>query len=319
MGTCGSPRTRATTSKITTAGTVTEFPLPNSFSSPDAITAGPDGKLWFTEFDGNRIGSMTTAGVFVEYTIPTAGSIPIGMTTGSDGNLWFTEEQGNNIGQVTPAGTFTEYPITTSGAFPWLIALGPDGTLWFAEYEGNKVGQVDARAAKTSYGLVTDAGFAMAKATVSEGTTVRWTFQAAANHTVTESAIHLFDSHSRVPGSAFQFTFFAAGSYTFGDTLHPTLTGKITVPMNITPTSGTMTTTFKVKWATKNAPSGYLYDVQIQRPGGTWTSWLSGQQARNAGFLPDAGAGTYQFRALLRNTQTQATSGYSSAKAITVN
>jgi streptogramin lyase len=35
--------------RITPAGTVTEFPIPNGNSQPAGITAGPDGNLWFTE------------------------------------------------------------------------------------------------------------------------------------------------------------------------------------------------------------------------------------------------------------------------------
>lgn len=32
------------------------MPTPNS--EPSGITAGPDGALWFTEFDGNKIGRV---------------------------------------------------------------------------------------------------------------------------------------------------------------------------------------------------------------------------------------------------------------------
>jgi len=44
-------------------GTIREFLLgpagPNSpSSSPGGITAGPDGNLWFTEEDGNKIGQL---------------------------------------------------------------------------------------------------------------------------------------------------------------------------------------------------------------------------------------------------------------------
>ena len=35
------------------------------------IAAGPDGNLWFTEFDNNKIGRITTAGVITEFLIPT--------------------------------------------------------------------------------------------------------------------------------------------------------------------------------------------------------------------------------------------------------
>ncbi len=40
------------------AGTITEFPVPSG--TPEFITAGPDGNLWFTEFNGDKIGRITT-------------------------------------------------------------------------------------------------------------------------------------------------------------------------------------------------------------------------------------------------------------------
>jgi hypothetical protein len=41
------------------AGTITEFPLPPAEIGPLGITAGPDGNLWFTAFDGNKIGRLS--------------------------------------------------------------------------------------------------------------------------------------------------------------------------------------------------------------------------------------------------------------------
>ena len=35
--------------QITTAGVITEFPIPTASSGPYGIAAGPDGNLWFTE------------------------------------------------------------------------------------------------------------------------------------------------------------------------------------------------------------------------------------------------------------------------------
>src|SRR5262249_34826163 len=76
-----------------------QFSIPTPGSSPQSITLGPDGALWFTEFLGNKIASITTAGVVTEYPIPTAGSHPQGIVAGPDGALWFTESAGNQIGR----------------------------------------------------------------------------------------------------------------------------------------------------------------------------------------------------------------------------
>jgi streptogramin lyase len=42
---------------------ITEFPIPTAASDPFGITPGPDGALWFTEEDGNKIGRITSGPV----------------------------------------------------------------------------------------------------------------------------------------------------------------------------------------------------------------------------------------------------------------
>ena len=46
------------------------------------ITVGPDGNLWFTEYDGNKIGKITTGGTITEYAIPTVNANARGIATG---------------------------------------------------------------------------------------------------------------------------------------------------------------------------------------------------------------------------------------------
>jgi hypothetical protein len=77
-----------------------------------AITAGPDGNLWFTQFNDDRVGRITPAGAITLYTqgITAAGS-PIGIATGSDGRIWFAEYNGHRLGIVT-----LEPPTAVTGA-----------------------------------------------------------------------------------------------------------------------------------------------------------------------------------------------------------
>jgi uncharacterized protein (TIGR03437 family) len=127
--------------KITSGGTITEYPLATPKSLPVGIAAGPDGNLWFTEASNNKIARITPAGAITENGLPTAGAYPTYIVLGSDGNLWFLEYAVFNVAKVTPAGVVTEYPIrSNSFQFPSQIALGPDGNLWFGE-SGGYVGQ----------------------------------------------------------------------------------------------------------------------------------------------------------------------------------
>jgi streptogramin lyase len=57
-------------SQVLTGQSLTEFPIPTEHPQPYAITAGPDGALWFTENLANKIGRITTTGVVTkEYAI----------------------------------------------------------------------------------------------------------------------------------------------------------------------------------------------------------------------------------------------------------
>jgi uncharacterized protein (TIGR03437 family) len=131
--------------------TITEFPLPANGNFPDQcssgdaeplrIAAGPDGALWFTESNSNKIGRITTSGSITEYCIPTAGATPQGIAAGSDGNVWFIESTANQVGRITPSGSITEFPIPAPSSEQEEITLGPDGNLWFTDTDGN-IGQV---------------------------------------------------------------------------------------------------------------------------------------------------------------------------------
>jgi streptogramin lyase len=125
------------------AQTVTEFLLPPpEEKNLEEITAGPDGNLWFTEVDGNRIGKITPSGVITEFPLPHADSVPHGIAAGPDGNLWFAEERGNRIGRISTAGEIVEFALPQSNSGPHTITAGPDGNLWFTEENGNRIGRI---------------------------------------------------------------------------------------------------------------------------------------------------------------------------------
>src|SRR5262249_50215099 len=115
-------------------GNITEFPLPVAGSVPLVITSGPDGNLWFTEYQAGRIARISTSGGITEFNLSNASSLPASITTGPDGNLWFTEYGAAEIGRITPTGTITEFPVLTADSEPADIKVGPDHDLWFTEF-----------------------------------------------------------------------------------------------------------------------------------------------------------------------------------------
>ncbi len=121
------------------AATITEYPLPigSANAQPNAITAGPDGRLWFTEGAGNRIGAISTGGMIQEYGLPTAGSLPSSIAKGLDGNLWFTQQAVGKIGQITTTGIVQEFPILGGGQpFSITPGAGADPNLYFTSLDG---------------------------------------------------------------------------------------------------------------------------------------------------------------------------------------
>jgi virginiamycin B lyase len=67
-----------------------EYSVPTNGSRPNGIAVGPDGNLWFTEFDGNKVAKVTTSGIFNEYPIPTSDSEPGFIAAGPDGDMWLS-------------------------------------------------------------------------------------------------------------------------------------------------------------------------------------------------------------------------------------
>ena|GEM_PF-3760460 len=142
--------------RITPTGHVTQFPLDSDYNpsvDPFAITAGPDGNVWFTEPTGNRIGRVTPSGVATTFAVPTNGS-PLSIIAGTDGAVWFTDRYGNGVGRITTAGAVQEVKAPThvsampgnssSGtSLPYGIAAGADGNIWFTEMGADIIGRVN--------------------------------------------------------------------------------------------------------------------------------------------------------------------------------
>jgi virginiamycin B lyase len=121
--------------KITTSGTVTEYALPEG-SDPTGITAGPDGNVWFTDWNTSKIGKITTSGTITEYSLtPGAGERrPIGIITGPNKNLWFADYGTHTIGEITTSGTITEYSegseVADSGSGWFGVLAFSQGSFW---------------------------------------------------------------------------------------------------------------------------------------------------------------------------------------------
>jgi streptogramin lyase len=139
--------------------TPTDFAIPTAGAGLRDLTWGPDGAVWFTEFNADKIGRITDTGAVTEYSLPTAGADPLDIASGPDGNLWFTEWGANQIGRITPAGVVTEFPIPTAGSGPAGITAGPDGNLWFTEANANQIGRITTGGVVNEYPIPTSESY----------------------------------------------------------------------------------------------------------------------------------------------------------------
>jgi virginiamycin B lyase len=119
------------------------------------ITTGPDGQLWFSESNANKI-----VRAVVPARPPTVANFPPlggGIALGPDGALWFVgggdELTVDNIGRITTTGGSSLYPIPTVGFGGGSIVAGSDGALWFTETYNNKIGRITTAGSITEYPL----------------------------------------------------------------------------------------------------------------------------------------------------------------------
>jgi streptogramin lyase len=126
--------------RITTAGALTTFSIPNSFvnlNGLNVLAAGPDGAMWFTGSNSNSIGRVTTSGTVQLFMVPELNR-PGDIVAGPDGAVWFT--QATTLGRITTTGTVTHY--AAPGDSPGWLAAGSDGALWFTSWPSNSIGRL---------------------------------------------------------------------------------------------------------------------------------------------------------------------------------
>jgi streptogramin lyase len=142
---------------------MTEFAVPTADAGLGAITAGPDGNLWFLEnIDGGnaaQIGTITPAGTVTEYS---AGALVSGLddiTAGPDGNLWFTCQNNCGVGYITTAGDVdTNFNVVLGTEDVAGITTGPDGNLWFGYGDEPDIGTMTPGPSGTATNFVANSG-----------------------------------------------------------------------------------------------------------------------------------------------------------------
>ncbi|HID17661.1 TPA: hypothetical protein EYP26_05145, partial [Candidatus Bathyarchaeota archaeon] len=126
---------------------VYEWFLPDSNSQPLSIIY-VNGKVWFTEYQGDRIGCIELIDGGGNETLLRewpliSGSRPWGISNDTYGNIWVTLSGRNRIAKLNPyTNEITEYLIPTPGSGPRGIIVDPFNNVWFAEHNANKIGKL---------------------------------------------------------------------------------------------------------------------------------------------------------------------------------
>jgi virginiamycin B lyase len=143
---------------------LTEFPLSSSQTAGAALTAGPDGNLWFPVQEGaGEIVRITPAGGLTDFPLPANYSSPSALTVGPDNNLWFTDlfNSGGTtfpaVAQITTAGVISEYLTKSNYSSASALTIGPDNNLWFTESTPSSTGVPAASVGRaTTAGVITE-------------------------------------------------------------------------------------------------------------------------------------------------------------------
>jgi plastocyanin len=217
--------------------------------------------------------------------------------------------------------------ISVAAAVSYADLLAPGTARAAARRGGGRPGAAQFRLPNGFYNFyvgVLDNQYGPANVQVElRGDSVSWGFVGSKDHSVTESSgLDYFDS-GYAPPERIQYTmvFPAAGTFPYHckDPNHAgTMKGTVKVPVGRTPYQGPVGTQFTIKWAQKAAQPGYVFDVQIKRPGDTsFHPFRTGVTVRQTNVTPGS-PGQYFFRGRVRSKATGEASGFSPASHITV-
>ncbi|UQN07136.1 hypothetical protein [Deinococcus sp. QL22] len=104
-------------------------------SLPDALTAAPDGTLWFIEVRTGTVWNLNPAtGQQSQLALP-AGARPTELAVAPDGTLWVGDSTQARLYRAQSGGTSTlTVPVLTQNgkaAGPHALAAGPDRRVWY--------------------------------------------------------------------------------------------------------------------------------------------------------------------------------------------
>ncbi len=120
---------------------LTRWSIPTANALPYGIGLAPDGKVYFAEFNGNKIGQLDPSTDEIRERSVTGG--PFGLVVGPTGSLFYTLAQANAVETMVFTGGSNRWNLPTPAATPQALVAAPTGpgqvNLWLAERNGGKI------------------------------------------------------------------------------------------------------------------------------------------------------------------------------------
>jgi virginiamycin B lyase len=119
--------------------------VPTSDPLLSEIALGPGETVYFTEFNGGKVGRLDPlGGTITEWSV---GSTPSGLTLDPSGTgiVYFTDDRGNRVGRLNPSmNAYSTESVPTPNARPTAVLAEQTGmlplALWFTERGAGKLG-----------------------------------------------------------------------------------------------------------------------------------------------------------------------------------
>jgi streptogramin lyase len=89
------------------------YPVPTANAFPQQVFVDPEkNRIWFTEWNGHRIGTLSDTGAIREYVLPAEEESPLTLAFAKDGSVWFSSLFNYGLFRLDPrTGNTREYAV----------------------------------------------------------------------------------------------------------------------------------------------------------------------------------------------------------------
>jgi virginiamycin B lyase len=110
-------------------------------AAPFGVAVAPDGTVWATLPNANKLVRIGPDGEKAAFDVPTRQSGLGDIAVDHGGAVWFLEISANKIGRFA-GGRFEEVAVPTPSAGLTALSVAPDGAAWFTELRAHRISRL---------------------------------------------------------------------------------------------------------------------------------------------------------------------------------